>query len=310
MARHETPDLNDRLEYAALCALLAALRLPSPSRARRLGRGIGRFAARYAPLRREVALGNLQAAFPEMDAGSRAAVYASMLENLGEVLAGFARFGKRRPEPITETIRVANPEVFAEARRAGRGAIFLTAHYGNWEAFGAAAAAAGYPVTVLGGRQRNPLVESLFARYRGNMGLGTLTVGKSLKPLVKALREGSFVASLADQDGGRDGFFLDFLGRRASVQPGLFRLLARSGVPLVTGFAVRDGAGWRGELQSPVWPHRARDEASVDAEARRLAALYTLRVEQYVRARPDHWFWVHRRWRTRPPEESGGTVRG
>jgi KDO2-lipid IV(A) lauroyltransferase len=303
MARHETPDLKDRLEYGALVALLAAMRAPSARRGRGWGRALGRFAARSVPLRREVALENLRAAFPELDPGARAAVYAAMLENLGEVLGGFARFGKGRPEPITDTIRVANPEAFAEAHRAGRGAVLLTAHYGNWEAFGAAIAACGYPVTVLGGRQRNPLVESLFARYRGRMGLGTLTVGKSLKPLVKTLREGSFVASLADQDGGPGGFFLDFLGRKASVQPGLFRLLARSGVPMVTGFAVRDGEGWRGELQSPVWPARARDEASVEGEARRLAALYTLRVEQYVRARPDHWFWVHRRWRTRPPEE-------
>jgi KDO2-lipid IV(A) lauroyltransferase len=281
MARHETPDLKDRLEYGALVALLAAMRAPSARRGRGWGRALGRFAARSVPLRREVALENLRAAFPELDPGARAAVYAAMLENLGEVLGGFARFGKGRPEPITDTIRVANPEAFAEAHRAGRGAVLLTAHYGNWEAFGAA----------------------IFARYRGRMGLGTLTVGKSLKPLVKTLREGSFVASLADQDGGPGGFFLDFLGRKASVQPGLFRLLARSGVPMVTGFAVRDGEGWRGELQSPVWPARARDEASVEGEARRLAALYTLRVEQYVRARPDHWFWVHRRWRTRPPEE-------
>jgi len=303
MAKHETPDLNDRLEYAALVALLAVMRTPSARRGRGWGRALGRFAARSVPLRRRVALENLAAAFPEMDASGREAVYRGMLENLGEVLAGFARFGKRRPEPITGTIRVVNPEAFAEARDGGRGALLLTAHYGNWEALGAAGAACGYPVTVLGGRQRNPLVEALFARYRARMGLGTLTVGKSLKPLVKALREGSFVASLADQDGGPGGFFLDFLGRKASVQPGLFRLAARSGVPMVTGFAVRDGDGWRGELQSPVWPEPARDEASAEAEARRLATLYAARVERMVRERPDHWFWVHRRWRSRPPEE-------
>lgn len=310
MARHEAPDLNDRLEYAALSGLLAAFRAPGPDRARRWGRALGRFAARTVPLRKEVALENLARAFPEMSAAERERTYRGMMENLGAVLAGFARFGMRDPEPATRSFTVVNLDAAARAHAAGKGAVFLTAHYGNWEVFGAAVRASGYPVTVLGGRQRNPLVESLFARYRANVGLESLTVGESLKPLVRTLRGGAFVATLADQDGGRGGFFIDFLGRKASVQAGLFRLLVRTRVPLITGFAVRDGERWRGELQDPVWPEPAAGEAEVEAEARRMAALYLARVEEYVRRHPDHWFWVHRRWRTRPPEERGAAQRG
>ncbi len=269
----------------------------------RWGKRFGRFAARWIPLRREVALDNLRLAFPEKSEEERRAVYRGMLENLGLVLASFARFERETREPISETMRLVNPEAFAEAHRAGRGAILLSAHFGNWEALVSTVAAAGHPVTILGGRQRNPLVEELFARYRTRMGLGAITVGKSLKPILVALRRGDFVATLADQDGGPGGFFIDFLGRPASVQPGLFRLAARTGVPLVTGFAVREGDGWRGELQSPILPAPATSPEAVEAEARRLAAHYTALVETYVRRYPDHWFWVHRRWKTRPPGE-------
>lgn len=306
MARHETPDLRDRVEYAALSALLATYRIPSRERAMRWGRDFGRFAARCIPLRREVALDNIRLAFPEKSEEEHRAVYRGMLENLGLVMASFARFEREPREPISETVRLVNPEVLVEAHRAGRGAILLSAHLGNWEALVSAVAAAGHPVTILGGRQRNPLVEELFARYRTRMGLRAITVGKSLKPILVALRRGDSVATLADQDGGPGGFFIEFLGRKASVQPGLFRLAARTGVPLVTGFAVREGDGWRGEFQSPILPMPAEGPEAMEAEARRLAAHYTALVETYVLRYPDHWFWVHRRWKTRPPEERRG----
>lgn len=302
MARHETPDLRDRLEYLALVSLLRVLRAPSRERGRRWGRWLGRWVSGVAPLRRAVALENLRIAFPEKGEEERRDIYRRMLENLGMMLAEFARFAREPGEPPRTWMRVANPEAFEAAHRAGRGAILLTAHYGNWEGLGAAIADLGYPVTVLGARQRNPLVEALFADYRQRMGIRAITVGESLKPILKTLREGSFVATLADQDGGRQGMFLDFLGRKASVQPGLFRLLVRRRVPLVTGFSFRDGAGWAAELQEPVWPQEVSKEDEIEAEAIRMAMLYVSRVETYIRLRPDHWFWVHRRWKTRPPE--------
>jgi KDO2-lipid IV(A) lauroyltransferase len=70
---------------------------------------------------------------------------------------------------------------------------------------------------------------------------------------------------------------------------------------MVTGFCVREGDGWRGFFQDPVFPLPAEKGEPEEAEARRLASIYTARVEDYVRRHPDHWFWVHRRWHTRPP---------
>jgi KDO2-lipid IV(A) lauroyltransferase len=153
---------------------------------------------------------------------------------------------------------------------------------------------------VLGGRQRNPLVEDRFSRLRERRGLRTLVVGKSLRPLVETFAAGRCVATLADQDGGPDGFFVEFLGRPASVQAGLFRLIARRGIPLVLGFAERAVEGWRAVIHPPVLPAPASTADAAEAEARRLATLYTGRVEEAVRRRPDHWFWVHRRWKSRP----------
>jgi Kdo2-lipid IVA lauroyltransferase/acyltransferase len=298
MARHLVPDRRDRTEAVAFHLLLQALRLFSPSGGRRAGRFLGRCVARWVPVRRDVALANLRASFPERTEAERRAIYRGMCENMGVTLAEFARFGAARPEPVSSWVRMENAEAVERALQAGRGALLVTAHFGNWEALGVAMAARGYPMTALVARQRNPLVESLFTAYRGRVGLPSINVGNSLKPLLRVLREGSCVATLADQDGGPHGFFLPFLGRPASVQSGLFSLLARKGTPMVTGFAIREGDGWRGEIQDPVFPIADGDP---ETEARRLAAIYIQRVETYVRRHPDHWFWLHRRWRTQPP---------
>ena len=300
MARHEVPDVQDRLEAAAFRALLTTLRIPGRTGGRRAGRVLGHWVSRWVPIRREVALANLRAAFPERTEADCREIYRGMCETIGIALAEFARFGGARPEPLSRSIHVDNLGAIDRALAAGKGALLVTAHFGNWEILGGVMAEHGYPVTAVAARQRNPLVEQLFNRYRQNIGMGSINVGRSFRPLLRALQEGACVATLADQDGGPQGFFLPFLGRPASVQAGLFRLLAKKGTPMVTGFAIREDNGWRGELQDPVFPRLGPDP---EAEARRLAAVYSGRVEEYVRRYPDHWFWLHRRWRTRPPTE-------
>ena len=300
MRGSDRADLRDRIEYQALRLLLVALGSGGPARSRRAGLALGSFAARCVPLRREVALENLRRAFPERDEVARRKLYRDMVRNLGVVLSDVARMAHRPREETLRTIALEHPEVFDEVLRAGKGGLLLSAHFGNWELFGAAARALGHPLTVLGARQRNPLVESLFSKIRGRFDIEAITVRGGLTPLVRALRRGRLVATLADQDGGPEGFFMEFLGRPASVQAGIFRLAARLGVPLVPGFSYREADGWRGIVQAPVFPRTAGDPDGIEAEARRLAAIYTARVEAEVRRRPDHWFWVHRRWRSRP----------
>jgi KDO2-lipid IV(A) lauroyltransferase len=299
LARHEVPDFNDRVEAAAFQALLATLRISGRRGGGKAGRALGRGVSLWVPIRRDVALANLAAAFPERTEAERRGIYRRMCELLGITLAEFARFGGSRSEPLASWITIDNPGAIDRALLPGKGALLVTAHFGNWEALGAGMAELGYPMTAVGARQRNPLVEHLFTRYRENRGMANINVGKSFRPLLKALHRGACVATLADQDGGPQGFFLPFLGRPASVQAGLFRLLARWGVPMVTGFAIRENDRWRGEIQEPEFPRPDKDP---EDEARRLASVYSNRVEDYVRRYPDHWLWLHRRWRTRPPQ--------
>ena len=295
--------LRDRIEHAALEGLLAFLRFFPRRVSTAFAKGLVRLGTRIAPVRKRVALENLRLSFPGWTLREREATYRRMWDGLAEVLVEFARFRRRRPDPAAQRVRIPNPEAIAEALAAGKGALFLTAHYGCWEGFAASVVAHGYPMVVLGARQRNPLVERLFATYRERRGYRVITVGKGLRPLVRALDEGYVVGTLADQDGGRLGFFLEFLGRPASVQSGLFRLASRRGTPLIVGFAERTGEAWEARVHGPFLPRPVAGPEAVEEEARRLAAIYNDLVEDAVRRRPDQWFWLHRRWHTRPPQE-------
>ncbi len=300
MARHTEPTLRDRLEYLGLASVLAAFRRASPARSLAMGRSLGRMVARIG-LRREVALANLAQVFPERTAAEHRAIYSAMMEQLGMVLAEFARF-EGGNDPVVP-FRVGNLDGVRARLAEGRGVILLTGHFGNWEAFAAQLVREGIPMNVLGGRQRNPAVEELINRYRRGAGMRPLVVGQSLRPIVAALAAGSCVASLMDQDGGRNGFFLPFLGRVASVQPGLFRLAVRRSVPVMSGFPVWDGSGWTARFRDPIRIEPASTPEAVDIEARKLARAYLDDLEEHIRAHPEHWFWVHRRWKTRPPGE-------
>jgi KDO2-lipid IV(A) lauroyltransferase len=148
------------------------------------------------------------------------------------------------------------------------------------------------------GEQRNRLVEALMDRVRRSRGLSILSAERDLRGLMGALRRREFVAIAGDQDAGRDGIFIDFLGRPASTAVGPVRLARRFGVPILMGFALRrqDG-GMRLELQPPIVVPQDGDESEVVLKYTRS---WSATLEEYVRRYPDQWFWMHRRWKTRP----------
>jgi KDO2-lipid IV(A) lauroyltransferase len=308
MPRGSRPDLQDRLEYAALESLLVCLRVLPRRLAEGYARGLVRVLTTLVPIRRRVALDNLRRAFPDLGERDRRRIYRGMWNHLALLLVDFARYRRRPQEPMHRRHRLEHPERIDEALAAGRGLMILTGHFGNWEAIASVFSERGHDPVAVGARQRNPLVERMFVEYRAARGVRVLTVGKTLKPLVQALARGGVVGTLADQDGGADGFFLEFLGRVASVQSGLFRLIARRRVPLLPVFTLREGDGWRIVPGEILWPRDAGTAAEAEEEARRLAIAFTAALEAEVRAHPDHWFWLHRRWHTRPPGERASTA--
>jgi len=287
----------------ALLRLVFLLARPLPLRAlQRLGRGLGLFCWTCAPFRKQVVLANLRAAFgDERSEAEIRALGRAFYAQLGTTLLEFCGYWRLRPDQVRDLVIADGAEHLDAAVAGGRGALLVSGHFGNWELLGAWLAARGHTVRFLVKTQSNRRVDHLQNEVRARAGVGIIRSGPSVKEMVRALRDGGLIGLLGDQDAGPGGVFLDFLGRPASVFRGTAQLAWKLRVPVVTGFLVRQPDGRHRLVAGPpitVDPDWDEEEAVLQ-----ITREHTQRLAAMVRRHPDHYFWVHRRWKTRPPEE-------
>jgi KDO2-lipid IV(A) lauroyltransferase len=150
---------------------------------------------------------------------------------------------------------------------------------------------------VLVARQRNRLVDNLINSYRLSVNVNPIPVGVSTKSILRILRGGGVVGILADQNSRGKGVFVNFMGRPASTPRGPAAIALRMKIPALMVFDIRCGSRHRILFEELDIPTDLRD----DEEGIILfTQAYTEVLERYIRHYPDHWFWMHRRWKTRP----------
>jgi KDO2-lipid IV(A) lauroyltransferase len=107
---------------------------------------------------------------------------------------------------------------------------------------------------------------------------------------------------LIDQNQRQGGVFVPFFGKLASTVPSPATIALKYNVPVLAGYSYRIG----NELKhcfhcDPPFELIRTGDYRADVVAN--TAMFTRRIEDIVRAHPDQWFWLHSRWRKRPPEE-------
>jgi KDO2-lipid IV(A) lauroyltransferase len=249
---------------------------------------------------------HLRIAFPAWSDAQRERVLERSFENLGRSLVELAWLGRRAPEDLLARVRFEGLEHLDTARAAapGGGAILLTAHFGSWEFFAAAMTARGYPLTVIHRARDDAGFDGVLAERRRESGASYLARGSAALGVVRALRGGSLLAVLFDQNARADeGVFVPFFGRLACVRSGPVQVAMSTRVPVVPLFLHRDESDPTRHVARirPPLPlvHGADDEAALAENARRL----TRAIEDEIRAAPELWTWAHRRWHTQPPGE-------
>lgn len=298
--------IKHQLEYLGT-RLLEKIAIALPlHQARAVGRALGRFTFRVLRLRRDVTLANLRQAFPEKTAVEIATLAEQAYEHFGMTMLEYLRMAALTPEDVLALADVSGREVLDDALERGKGGILLTAHFGNWEYMGAWLVCAGFPVTYMFQEQNNPQVSDLIRRYRERFGMEMVPRGMAVRGYLRALRQGRFVAMLADQDAGSGGLFLEFFGRPASTAPGPARFHLQTGAPFVLGFLAREADHHlRGRLERL---DVELDGLAPEAAMAQIMLAYNRRVEAWVRRYPSQWFWMHKRWKTRPPAEEQAPV--
>lgn len=217
--------------------------------------------------------------------------------------AEFAHFPRLNKENIERLVVLDGFENFDAARQRGKGVIFLTGHMSAWELAPFAQALYGNPLSFLARAIDNNKVNRLVDSYRCRSGNRPIEKNNSARAMLRVLREGGTVGVLADQNTSvEESVFVNFFGILAATTTGLVRMARHTDAAVVPGFLFWDAAMQKYRLQfgRPVEMQYTDDEAS---DIRENASRCNRVIEDYVRAHPDQWLWVHKRWKNRPAVE-------
>jgi len=157
----------------------------------------------------------------------------------GKYLADFIRFRKLSAEGVRERVSIQGLEHLEAIRDSRRGAIMLTAHYGNWELGGAFIASMGIPINAVVRPVDSPSLERIFQFFREQRGMKVIPLDKAGTGILKTLKRGEVVALVGDRDFTGNGRAWRFFGRETSLPRGAAWFAHRLGVPVYIGFATR-----------------------------------------------------------------------
>jgi Kdo2-lipid IVA lauroyltransferase/acyltransferase len=307
---------RDQLLYRGLETFLSAAgRLPLGV-TRPLGAQIGATAMAISARDRRRARSHLRLAFPSLDEASMRALLRSTARHVGKLLAEVAWLLRATPEEVAEQCAITGLEHLQRPLAAGTGAVLITGHCGNWELCNARVGVAGIPLTIAVRGMHDPRLDRIATALRSRFGAEVVPRGQDAgRRLFAALAANRVNGLLIDQD-IRDipGVFVPFFGRPAWTPSGAASLALRHGCPVVPIFAHRRSDGRHlAEIHPPLPdPPPGPSEERITA----LTAAATAAIERQIRAYPEQWVWMHRRWRTRPaaaaaaagPAESSGAA--
>lgn len=295
--------LKHLLEFAGVLFLLQIVRVLPRVLLLSFGRVLGRFTFNVLRIRREVVLENLQHAFPEKSAKEAILLAKKCYEHFGMMMLEYLRMQTMQREELIAQIDDGDVIALAPLDRAQMeksGAIILSAHYGNWEYLAAWLAAKGYPVTFIHQSQNNPYADRLIAKTRAGMGMQMIERGSmGMRMILRALRERRMVFIVPDQDAGRDGVFVPFFGRPASVAKGTALFFLKTGAPIIICL-LRRRADYGYQLVTERLDFHLSAEWDEERKIQAITARYTNALENHIRHSPEQWFWLHRRWKNQP----------
>ncbi|MGO8920812.1 MAG: lysophospholipid acyltransferase family protein [Stellaceae bacterium] len=237
---------------------------------------------------------NLRRALPEIGEAEGMRIIAGMWDNLGRVIAEYPHLGKYRAYEHGGRIEMVGAEHIRRQAAPGRRAIFFSGHFGNWEVATLAVTQAGLEVVEMYRAANNPIVDQLITHSRSVVGSELAAKGSAgARRMLAAMKSGRHIALLVDQK-KNDGIAVPFFGRDAMTEQSLAVFALRfdcAVVPVRVDRLAR--ARFRITAEAPLELPRSGDGA---ADTLALMISVNRVLERWIRERPDHWFWLHRRW--------------
>ncbi|MEQ8559455.1 MAG: lysophospholipid acyltransferase family protein [Henriciella sp.] len=236
---------------------------------------------------------NLRLAFPEWNEDKIEQTAKAAWESVGRTAGELPHLPKIHPYE-GDRVEVVNAERLDAVEAAGKGAVFISGHFANWEVMAAVICRRPVDCLVTYRALNNPHIDKRINKVRHDYGIGVLAPkGLGTRELMRALSKGRSVALMNDQKFNQ-GLAVPFFGHDAMTAPGPARLAVKYGVPIIPVSTVRTGpARFRVTIHDPIASAEGlKGDEAVEDCVKKITAF----IEAEVRANPGQWFWQHRRW--------------
>jgi len=290
------------IEYQFLLGLGLATRYLSRQALLRFGARLGDIIYYCFPVRKSVTMSQLVTAFPEKSRTEIADIARGTYQNLGMNTLEHLAMPTLSMGDLQKLVVFENEDVLKAAHARGKGAILVSGHFGNWEYTSCALGAAGYRLGVVVAGISNKYLDRKVNDHRRLTGVEVIPKGTATRGVVQLLRNNGMVAMLLDQNAGGRGIFVNYFGRLCSAPRGPATIALKMGAAMVFGVAIRQPDGTLRVVLEPI--SLDYEAGTTEENIRAVTQQCTDRLEHYTRLHPDHWFWMHRRWKSRPPGET------
>ena len=261
-----------------------------------LGNTLGSLLFRFAGRRRRVGEINLQLCFPDWSAARRTQVLHAHFRCAARAALEHGMLWWSDIQRVKRLVRFEGLEHFLPHQHTP--VILLAPHFIGLDMGGIRFTAGYAPIVSMYSRLKNPHFDRLMLHSRTRFGHSKMfSRHDGVRPLVREIKQGLPLYYLPDQDfGAKDALFIPFFGVPAATVNALPRIARVTGakiIPLVTR-QLPGGQGYVAQFY-PVWENYPSDDVAADIG--RMNAF----IEDRVREMPEQYFWLHKRFKTRPP---------
>ena len=263
-----------------------------------IGQSLGLVFYYISPARRRIAHKNISVCFPEFENKTITEINQKHFRLVGQSVLCVPFNWWASEKRFTKVVEVVGKEHLDKAILEGKNIIILAPHFMCLEV-GGLILDREHTMTSMYQYAKNPLIDLVLIRGRTRFG-GTLIERKEpLRKLIKLIRKGQPFYYLPDQDAGRKGVFVPFFHELASTMPmlGKFAKMGNAVVITCRNTMKPHGQGYLVELGAPIENFSAGDELK---DAARMNEIIADMIREY----PEQYFWVHKRFKTRPDRDT------
>jgi Kdo2-lipid IVA lauroyltransferase/acyltransferase len=301
MAKERRPAV-DYLIYLAVRCVVGVIQAMPVELARGMSRLLAALVFRIDRRHRQVAKENLRHAFPNRYTETQLdQTVQQVYDHFVGLIVEIAMLPRKlHVHNWRKYMNLVGGDRIVGALTSGRPLLIVTGHYGNWELAGFALGLLGFKTYAIARVLDNPHLETFLKSFRQKTGQTILAKKGDFDHVQDLLGAGAAIATLADQDAGPRGLFVDFFGRPASTFKSIALLSMEYNVPLLVIGTPK--------VAKPMQYHVVAEDLIDPAEyadrpdaAKAITQRYTSAIERLVRGHPEQYFWLHRRWKNQPP---------